>query len=138
MKLQSDFIEITLRHGCSPVNLLHIFRTPFPKNASGGLLKFIVMCNYDGDPSKMYFRNLTLFKMTKVRRLATHVNIELWNLFNIYHFDPFMPITCYTYLAIFWPNDVETFIEVAPIIHENSDQKLFFVFYHLFVRFWAL
>ena len=29
---------------CSPVNLLHIFRTPFPKNSSGGLLtglKFI-------------------------------------------------------------------------------------------------
>ena len=24
-KLQSDFIEITLRHECSPVNLLHIF-----------------------------------------------------------------------------------------------------------------
>ena len=28
----------TLRHGCSPVNLLHIFRTLFPKNTSGGLL----------------------------------------------------------------------------------------------------
>ena len=77
MKLQSDFIEITLRHGCSPVNLLHIFRTPFPKNASGGLLIFIVMCNYNGDPSKVYFRNLTLFKVIKVRRLATHFNIEL-------------------------------------------------------------
>ena len=25
-------IEITLRHGCSPVNLLHIYRTPLPKN----------------------------------------------------------------------------------------------------------
>ena len=25
----------TLRHGCSPVNLLHIFRTPFPNNTSG-------------------------------------------------------------------------------------------------------
>ena len=24
-----NFIEIALRHGCSPVNLLHIFRTPF-------------------------------------------------------------------------------------------------------------
>ena len=36
--LQSNFIEITLRHGCSPVNLLHIFTTPFPKNTSGGLL----------------------------------------------------------------------------------------------------
>ena len=30
--------EITLRHGCSPVNLLPIFRTPFPKNTSGWLL----------------------------------------------------------------------------------------------------
>ena len=29
---QGKFIEITLRHGCSPVNMLHIFRTPFPKN----------------------------------------------------------------------------------------------------------
>ena len=27
-----------LRYGCSPVNLLHIFRTPFPKNTSGWLL----------------------------------------------------------------------------------------------------
>ena len=26
------------RHGCSPVNLLHIFRTPFYKNTYGGLL----------------------------------------------------------------------------------------------------
>ena len=29
-----DFIEITLRHGRSPVILLHIFRTPFPMNTS--------------------------------------------------------------------------------------------------------
>ena len=35
---QSNFIEITLRHGCSPVNLLHNFRTPLPKNTSGRLL----------------------------------------------------------------------------------------------------
>ena len=32
IKLQSNFTEITLRHGCSPVNLLHIFITPFPMN----------------------------------------------------------------------------------------------------------
>ena len=38
IKLLCNFIEIALRHGCSPVNLLHIFRTPFPKNTSGGLL----------------------------------------------------------------------------------------------------
>ena len=34
IKLQSNFIEITLWHESSPVNLLHIFRTPFPKNTS--------------------------------------------------------------------------------------------------------
>ena len=38
IKLQSNYIEITLRHGCSPVNLLHLFRTPFLKNTSGRLL----------------------------------------------------------------------------------------------------
>ena len=29
--------SIILRHGCSPVRLLHIFRTPFAKNTSGRL-----------------------------------------------------------------------------------------------------
>ena len=38
----ANFIEMTLRHGCSPVNLLHIFRTPFPRNTSGWLLLFFV------------------------------------------------------------------------------------------------
>ena len=36
------FIEITLRHRCSPVNLLHICRTPFPKNTSSGRLLLVV------------------------------------------------------------------------------------------------
>ena len=33
-----NFIEIVLLHECSPVNLLHLFRTPFFKNISGCLL----------------------------------------------------------------------------------------------------
>ena len=40
MPLQSNFIEITFRLGCSPINFLLIFRTPFPENTSGGLLLF--------------------------------------------------------------------------------------------------
>ena len=40
IKLQSSFIEIALRHGCSPVNTLHIFRTPFPRNTSGCVLLY--------------------------------------------------------------------------------------------------
>ena len=39
---QSNFIEITLRHGFSPVNVLYIFRAAFPKNTSGWLLLKIV------------------------------------------------------------------------------------------------
>ena len=38
IKLQRNFIEITLWHGYSPVNSLHIFRTTFNKNTSRGLL----------------------------------------------------------------------------------------------------
>ena len=34
IKLLCNFIEITLRHGCSTVNLLHIFRTHFLKKTS--------------------------------------------------------------------------------------------------------
>ena len=40
-KLQSNFIEITLRYGCSPVNLLHILRTPFSRSTSGRLLLLV-------------------------------------------------------------------------------------------------
>ena len=38
IKLQSKFTEITLWHRSSPVNLLHLFTKPFPKNTSGRLL----------------------------------------------------------------------------------------------------
>ena len=38
VKLLNNFTEITLRHGCSLVNLLLIFRTPFLKDTSDGLL----------------------------------------------------------------------------------------------------
>ena len=38
IKLLCNFIKITLRHGRSTVNLLHIFRTTFPKNTSEWLL----------------------------------------------------------------------------------------------------
>ena len=34
VKLQSNLIEIALQHRCSPVNLVHIFRVPFPRNTS--------------------------------------------------------------------------------------------------------
>ena len=47
-KVASNFIEITLRHWGSPVNLLHNFRTHFSQNTSGQLLldlAFIIETN---------------------------------------------------------------------------------------------
>ena len=44
IKLQSNFITVTLRHGCSHVNLLHFFKTPFPRNTSEILLLIFVRC----------------------------------------------------------------------------------------------
>ena len=38
INLLCNFTVIALLHGCSPVNLLHIFRTPFLKNTSRRLL----------------------------------------------------------------------------------------------------
>ena len=35
--LLCNFIEITLRHGCSYVNFVHIFRTSFSRNTPGRL-----------------------------------------------------------------------------------------------------
>ena len=44
-KCEITLFEVTLRHECSPVNLLHIFRTPFPKNTSGCLLLSVPWIN---------------------------------------------------------------------------------------------
>ena len=56
-KVARNVIEILLRYGCSFVNLLIIFRTPFHKNTSGGLLlknyKSKIISNHLAMPQKM-------------------------------------------------------------------------------------
>ena len=46
IKLLCNFIEITHRHGWSPLTWLHIFRIPFVKNTSGWLLLTIAQFTY--------------------------------------------------------------------------------------------
>ena len=43
IKLLCNFIKITLPNGHSPVNVLHLFRMPFPKNTSGWLLLYLTI-----------------------------------------------------------------------------------------------
>ena len=66
IKLQNSFIEITLRHGCSPVNLLHIFRTPFLRNTSGWLLLYLSSTKFSANKkvsfSFIYYNYIYLFQ----------------------------------------------------------------------------
>ena len=56
IKLQSNFIEITLQQGCFPINLLHIFRTSFRKNTSEGLPLKTHTHTQQKDSNQSYFR----------------------------------------------------------------------------------
>ena len=90
IKLQGNVFDITLRHGCSPVNLLHIFRTAFTKNTSGWLLQCWV-CKYGGwcqteSPSKMCELNLNLvwtwiFDSSTWLKMTMDKNINLFTCF---------------------------------------------------------
>ena len=61
IKLLWNFIEITLRHRWSPVNLLHIFRIPFTKITSGWLLLENVESVIDIIHEYIYSSNLVWF-----------------------------------------------------------------------------
>ena len=42
-------------HGCSPVNLLHIFRTPFPKNTQNGCFCLFVILHISSIKAGDYY-----------------------------------------------------------------------------------
>ena len=65
-KVASQLFKIARRHGCSPVNLLHIFRTPFPRNTSGWLLLTVATLRLSS--------KILLFS---VRRISASIG-EIW------------------------------------------------------------
>ena len=76
INLQSKFIEITLRHRCSPVNLLHIFRTSFSKNPSGWLL---LTFSSSARTSQVY-RTIFLFSLSTVSTMSNKIDEPKFNL----------------------------------------------------------
>ena len=66
IKLQGNFIEITLRHGGSPVNVMHIFRILFPKNICGRLLLNIL---------KMFVGKRSTYKLHAPRHMRKTLTI---------------------------------------------------------------
>ena len=87
IKLPCNFIEIILRHGCSSVILLHIFRTPFLKNTSGRLfLDIVKQCI----PEKNLFIHLD-FASALSHYVATYDIHSSWLFYlNVYVFSAFI------------------------------------------------
>ena len=52
IKLLCNYVENSLCYGCSPVTVLHIFRTHFPKNTPEGLLLYLKELIFD--PAKLW------------------------------------------------------------------------------------
>ena len=81
IKLICNFTEIALWDRCSPVRLLHIFRTPFAKNASGGLLlefeKIKLINHFDNRYSKKI-----IYRKNKLRKVRGSLKVKL-NIRNI-------------------------------------------------------
>ena len=84
IKLQSNFIEISLRHGFYPVNLLHIFRTSLYKNTSGGLL---ICQTYLNIVHKTWLRIIYIF-------LEKHLWIECNWLWFLLFLNVFQDLSC--------------------------------------------
>ena len=59
IKLQSNFIGIRLQHGCSPINLLHLFRTPMEGCFWYLLLTSVKQCQYYVSLEGALWHNLT-------------------------------------------------------------------------------
>ena len=75
IKLVCNFIEITLWHGCSAVNLLHIFRRSLPRNTPAWLLlKFVTtMQQVKCSPFQQKIANLTLKSWILSRKFKEYI-----------------------------------------------------------------
>ena len=71
-RVAKQLIEITLQHGWSTVNLLHIFRAPLPRNTSGGRLLMLDMFVFGFD------------KLKKVKRLDDRPTAKKVYIFGVF------------------------------------------------------
>ena len=92
LKFFRNFIEITLQHGCSPVNLLHVFKTPFVKNK----LRTVASEERWSGHFESFFSNVNVIFFFKCepyqckRYLCSTWKYLLW-------FDCFVDVCCYSF-----------------------------------------
>ena len=83
--LKCDFNRVALQlywnhtwHECSPENLLHVFRTPFPKSASGGLLLKNHCNDLFGKSEDTFWRYCIDFRLIVIAKINTIHSIFKW------------------------------------------------------------
>ena len=97
IELLCNFIEIGLRHICSPVNLLHIFRTPLPRNTSVWLLLHLVV-TYPCHSFSFLFQEAFSSRTSKTLKLVFSLLKKVENnksfFINLYFFVCFEKCSC--------------------------------------------
>ena len=81
---QLQSVKITLLHRCSPVNLLHIFRTSFLKNISGWLLLLYVTNSFRrqlASQTSLCYRCKSYFNITIIRTKLLPRLVIQWSCF---------------------------------------------------------
>ena len=118
-KFLCKFIELTLKHGHSRVSLLHINRTPFPKNTSGRLPLSLLFTR-----EKMCWFS-SYFKSGKGRNfcgiLIKSPKLCLHKIFNI---GSTTKGNCHEFFTIFW-TDQASRLFVSFQQKKNSPLKMF-------------
>ena len=134
INLQNNFIEITFRYGFSPVNLLHIFRTPFYKNTSDGLLLCITL-----EITKTYVWLFQVFwrspetvlKWKAFIRMSLQKNVKKKNkkrsLKGLWFVSPLLIYICTQHIQI-----MKLFGANGPFQRSNGNFKQFFNYFLIF------
>ena len=89
IKFLCNVIEITLWRGFSPVNFLHLFRTPFSKNISGRLLLHLIETfeNFPSIDTRKHFLGLQLFGFLYISFIKMSFFSYIYVLFLIKNFN---------------------------------------------------
>ena len=82
IKLLCNFIDITLRHECSPENLLHIFRTLFPKKVCEGLFLKFSLNLFKDQRCEIFINWLTVLDSYFIRNTAQKMKFSFKNFFS--------------------------------------------------------
>ena len=72
-----NFIKIALLHGFSPVNLLHIFRTPFSQNTTGWLLLQYIWTDYTNTQTDYWEKILLMSFLLITKLIPNGIDIQI-------------------------------------------------------------